>query len=158
MQCREHQASDAQADDEGGRLSSHRSLPQARTLPRGGRLWGRILPHRSAAADSCRPSQPNLYSLPGNPSTWGHASRAAELARNRSRLLNTRGQVAADRSPTDRRGIAAAALPRKSFSSNTQLLRASFIFSVHPGASRLCPASTCGGEKGAPELYPVLTW
>lgn len=61
-------------------------------------------------------------------------------------------------SPEDRRGIAAAALPRKSFPSNVQLLRASFTFSVHQGVSQLFPASTCGGEKGALELYPVLTW
>lgn len=57
-------------------------------------------------------------------------------------------------SPEDRRGFAAAALPRKSVSSNVQLLRASFTFSVH----QLFPASTWGGEKGALELYPVLTW
>lgn len=96
-----------------------------------------------------------------NPSPWGDASRAAELARNRSRLLNARGQVAADRIPRGPQRdcrCCAAALPRKSFPSNVQLLRASFTFSVHQGVSRLFPASTCGGEKGALELYPVLTW
>lgn len=71
-------------------------------------------------------------------------------------------------SPMDCRGIAAAALPRESPSSNIRLLIASFFF-FHTAGSvsalsrkhRQCSmkkASVCRGAEAAQELYSVLTW
>lgn len=92
QQCRRHRA-----DDEEREARQLQVTSRARRLPRGSTVRGRSLPHRSAAADSCRPSHPHLRSLPWPTLPFGAtpARRTAKPAINRGRLLNGRVQVAA---------------------------------------------------------------
>lgn len=53
---------------------------RARTLPRGSRVRGRSLPHRSAAADSCRPAHPTSATSPANPLLRGSARQTQSQA------------------------------------------------------------------------------
>lgn len=87
------------------------------------------MPHRSAAADSCRPSHPHLRSLPGQPFPSGQRQPDVQPSRQKNVADCSMGGCKLQRitSPMDCRGIAAAALPSESPSSNIRLLIASFF-------------------------------